>query len=83
MYVCGKAGREAKKYSQKTFERLTEIGSEHAKEVTINYRNFQFPGQGQRLTPCMTIRGLQRLLTILGGKVAAEYRKIAEGIFTH
>jgi hypothetical protein len=26
----------------------------------------------------MTIRGLQRLLTILGGKVAVEYREIAE-----
>jgi hypothetical protein len=30
----------------------------------------------------MTLRGLQRLLMILGGKVAAEYRAIAEGIFT-
>ena len=42
-----------------------------------NCRHFQFPGQGQRLTPCMTIRGLQHLLMILGGKVAAEYRAIA------
>ena len=33
-------------------------------------------------TPCMTIRGLQRLLMILGGKVAAEYREIVEGVFT-
>ena len=30
----------------------------------------------------MTLRGLQRLLMVLGGKVAAEYRAIAEGIFT-
>ena len=30
----------------------------------------------------MTIRGLQRLLMILGGKVAAEYREIIEGTFT-
>ena len=30
----------------------------------------------------MTIRGLQRLLMILGGKVAAEYREIVEGVFT-
>ena len=27
----------------------------------------------------MTIRGLQRLLMILGGKVAAEFREIVEG----
>jgi hypothetical protein len=30
----------------------------------------------------MTIRGLQRLLMILGGKVAAEFRQIIEGTFT-
>lgn len=30
----------------------------------------------------MTIRGLQRLLMILGGKVAAQFRELAEGIFT-
>ena len=30
----------------------------------------------------MTIRGLQRLLMILGGKVAAEFREILEGTFT-
>lgn len=30
----------------------------------------------------MTIRGLQRLLMILGGKVAAEFREIIEGTFT-
>jgi hypothetical protein len=30
----------------------------------------------------MTIRGLQRLLMILGGKVAAKYRELIEGTFT-
>ena len=30
----------------------------------------------------MPIRGLQRLLMILGGKVASEFRKIVEGTFT-
>ena len=30
----------------------------------------------------MTIRGLQRLLMILGGKVATEYREIVESVFT-
>jgi hypothetical protein len=30
----------------------------------------------------MTLRGLQRLVMILGGKVAAEFRAIVEGVFT-
>jgi hypothetical protein len=30
----------------------------------------------------MTLQGLQRLLVILGGKVAAEFRQIVEGVFT-
>ena len=33
-------------------------------------------------TPAMTLRGLQRLVQILGGKVAAEFRQIVEGVFT-
>ena len=67
------------KYAQKVFSRLVVDGSEHANEVTSICRDFQFPGQGQKSTPCMTIRGLQRLLMILGGKVAAEFREIVEG----
>ena len=70
------------KYAQKVFSRLVVDGSEHANEVTSICRDFQFPGQGQKSTPCMTIRGLQRLLMILGGKVAAEYREIVESVFT-
>jgi hypothetical protein len=30
----------------------------------------------------MTLRGLERLMMILGGKVAAEFRQIVEGVFT-
>ena len=33
-------------------------------------------------TPTMTIRGLQRLLQILGGKVASKYRALAETTLT-
>jgi hypothetical protein len=33
-------------------------------------------------TPAMTLRGLQRLVLILDGKVAADFRQIVEGIFT-
>ena len=65
-------------YAKMTFSRLTKEGHEHAKEVVTNCYYFQFPGQGQKSTPCMTLRGLQRLLMILGGKVAAEFREIVE-----
>ena len=76
-------GHEARhRYAQITFSRLVANGSEHAQEVTTNCCDFQFPGQGQKSTPCMTLRGLQRLLMILGGKVASQYREIVESIFT-
>ena len=65
-----------------TFERLTKEGSEHAKTVVTDCYYCQFPGERQKSTPCMTIRGLQRLLMILGRKVAAEFREIVEGVFT-
>ena len=45
-------------------------------------KNLKFPGSGQRDTPCMTVRGLQRLLMILGGKVGAEYRALVESTFS-
>ena len=35
-----------------------------------------------RKTPAMTIQGLQRLLVILGGKHAGEFRTIVLGVFT-
>jgi len=35
-----------------------------------------------RKTPAMTIQGLQRLLIILGGKHAADFRTIVLGVFT-
>ena len=46
-------------YGKKTFYRIVKDGSEHAKEVGTNCHYFQFPGQGQKSTPCMTVRGLQ------------------------
>ena len=69
-------------YAYQTFKRLVKPGSVHANEVLTNCQDFRFPGQGQKSTPCMTIRGLQRLLMILGGKVASEFREIVEGVFT-
>ena len=79
-FVCDKYHNRT--YAHTAFLRLTKDGSEHQNEVLSNCRHCKFPGERQRNTPCMTLRGLQRLLMILGGKVAAEYRAIAEGIFT-
>jgi hypothetical protein len=64
------------------FKRLISDGSEYKDEVVSFCYYLKFSGTGQRETPCMTIRGLQRLLMILGGKVAADFREIVEGTFT-
>ena len=66
-------------YAGNLCRRLVKPGSGHAEEVQSLWLDFRFPGQGQKSTPCMTVRGLQRLLMILGGKVAAEFREIVEG----
>lgn len=78
--VCQKS--EKSSYGQTTFFRLVQDGSKFKYEVHTLCMNLKFPGPGQKETPCMTIRGLQRLLMILGGKVAAEFREIVEGTFT-
>ena len=65
----------------KEFSRLIADGSVYKNEVTADCRYIQFSGRGQRMTPAMTLAGLQRLLLILGGKVAAEFRKIVEETF--
>lgn len=69
-------------YSRKTYSNLVRDGSEFKDEIEDLVIYLQFPGSGQRHTPTMTLRGLQRLLCILGGKVAAEYRALLEGTFT-
>ncbi len=55
--------------------------SECKDEVLTLCKDLQFPGKGQRPTPTMTLSGLQRLLMLLGGKVAAEFRRIVEETF--
>ena len=77
---CGKAGKIS--YSKNTFGRLVQDGSEYKDELVTLCVYIKFPGRGQKETPCMTIRGLQRLFMILGGKVAAEFRTVMEGTFT-
>ena len=69
-------------HSRKVYQRLTAEGSEFKKEIEESRVLIKFPGPGQRETPAMTIRGLQRILMILEGKVAADFRALVEGTFT-
>lgn len=68
--------------ARKEFKRLTSDDSEFKSEVVASCHYLKFPGKGQKETPCMTLRGLQRLLLILGGKVAAGFREQVEATFT-
>lgn len=77
--VCNKEVNDV--YGKTTFQRIKE-NPEFKDEVDTLCIYYKFPGRGQKPTPCMTIRGLQRLLMILGGKVAAEFREIVEGTFS-
>ena len=74
--------KDAGATARKEFKRLISDGGEFQQEVVALCHYLKFSGTGQRETPCMTIRGLQRLLMILGGKVAADFRIIVEGTFT-
>ena len=63
------------KYENVTYKEIRSL-NEHG--VTLNNakkRRF-------RKTPVMTLQGLQGLMMILGGKVAAEFRQIVLGVFT-
>jgi len=78
--VCDKNIKDS--YGRITFTRLTNDMSEFANEARTLCLSWKFPGRGQQETPTMSIRGLQRLLMILGGKVASEYRALVETTFT-
>ena len=89
--ACNKHGT----FGNKVWERLIRWDSVFKKELDELYTK-EFVngliGQDDQLsdtkktrrsrTPVMTLRGLQRLMMILGGKVAAEFRQIVEGVFT-
>ena len=75
--ACAKPAKST--YGKTTFSRF---GAEYKSEIDTLCISLHFPGQRGPSTPCMTIRGLQRLLMILGGKVAAEFRAIVESTFT-
>ena len=68
--------------ARKEFHRLIADGSDFKEEVSASCYYIKFPGQGQRETPCMTIRGLQRLILIMKGKVSEIFRKMVEDVFT-
>jgi hypothetical protein len=66
------------------WKRLMDADSEHEIEFTMEFWKYQdgIIRNSTRRTPMMTLRALQRLVLILGGKVAAEFRHIVEGVFT-
>jgi hypothetical protein len=78
--VCGKTLKSV--YGHHVYYDLTLEGSEYKDEICSLSSNLKFKGRGQRMTPCMSIRGLQRLLMMLGGKVAAQYRALVETTFS-
>lgn len=66
----------------KAWSRLIAQGSGFRDEILAQTTYIQFPGRGQRPTPCMDIRGLQHLLSVLGGSVGEAYRHLAETTLT-
>jgi hypothetical protein len=78
--ICNKNGN----YSKQVWKRLIDADSEHEIEFTMEFWKYQdgIIRNSTRRTPMMTLRALQRLVLILGGKVAAEFRQIVEGVFT-
>jgi hypothetical protein len=64
------------------FKRVVSEHGEFRDEVLTLCKYLRFPGQRGPSTPCMTIQGLQRLLIILGGKVAAKYRPLLASAYS-
>ena len=78
---CGKS----ESYARTTWSRLISENSTYKEELeaSVYAATFCSSKKGSPYeTPAMTLQGLQRLLVILGGKVAADFRVILEGTFT-
>jgi hypothetical protein len=78
---CGKS----ESYARTTWTRLISAKSTYKSELEASVYAATFCSSINNSpyeTPAMTLRGLQRLVMILGGKVAAEFRQIVEGVFT-
>ena len=80
--VCKKTDSGA--YARQQWLRMQKPSFEHSESmrtlVTLCH-NLVLTGSGGRTTPCTDIRGLQRLLTILGSKVSEEYRALISDTF--
>jgi len=72
-------------YARQQWLRMQKPSHEHYNEVVTEVvprcHSLVLQGSGGQKTPCTDIQGLQRILTILGGKVAAEYRRILNDLF--
>ena len=78
---CGKS----ESYARTTWSRLISPKSTYKSELEglVYTATFCSSVQNNRYdTPAMTLRGMQRLVMILGGKVAGDFRAIVEGVFT-
>ena len=64
---------QAKNNAGKTLDRIKESYS----EVSPNWRNFRFPGRGQRDTPVANVRGIVEVIMLLPGHTAAGVRRQA------
>ena len=75
-------------WTQVTWRGLIAEDSKFKDEIEFTMLNLRFLSlrngktTRNRKAPVMTLRGLQRLMMILGGRVAAEFRHIVEGVFT-
>ena len=69
---CGRKIQD--NYSKTYFCRLINDKSELKTEVQVLCQYLQFPGRGQRNTPCLPLRDLPKLLMMLGGKVADAFK---------
>ena len=75
MAVCKKTAHDASDTWQ-------DIPDEKKSEVAECLRRFQFPGQGQRAQPVITLEGALKLIMWLPGEMAKDYRSRACGILT-
>jgi len=84
--------KQSETWRQEIWKGLISDKSEYKNELVFTKEYLKYQDQDVtsndtkkrrfRKTPVMTLQGLQHLLVILGGKVAAEFRQIVLGVFT-
>jgi len=67
----------ATKFSSKVASNYAQRFAQEYPDVSQEWCNFKFPGQGQRETPVTGARGAVELVMLLPGKAAARVRKAA------